>query len=73
MFYRNRQSYVIEGWVYFDGVRLRSSGVDVELSVDGRTFVWKGRRYPKGLFFLVRFADGREALISEDALEMLRR
>ena len=56
----------IIGWVDFDGKSVRSDGVDV--AVDGKTFVWRGRKYPPGVYYLVR-RGGREALVSEDLLD----
>ena len=47
---------------------LKSYGVDVKLTDDGKAFVWKGKKFPPGVYYLVKFDDGRVALISEKML-----
>ena len=64
----DRGGYEIVGWVAFDGESVRSDGVGV--TVEGRTFVWRGRKYPPGVYYLVR-RGGREALVSGAALKSL--
>ena len=67
----DRGDYEIVGWVAFDGESVRSDGVDVEPGDDKRTFVWRGRKYPPGVYYLIRSSDGREALVSGAALKSL--
>ena len=68
--YLERGDYEIAGWVVFDRKTLRSDGVDVEVAEDKKTFVWRGRKYPPGVYYLVR-SNGREALLSGTALKSL--
>ena len=63
--------YEIVGWVWLTktGV-LKSYGVDVKLTDDGKAFIYRGRKFPPGVYYLVR-RDGRESLVSEAFLKSL--
>mgnify|MGYP001772884697 CR=1 FL=1 len=66
-----RGDYEIVGWVELKNGQLRASGVDVKSTNDGG-FVWKGKKFPEGTYFLVKFQSGREALFNEDELRRLK-
>ena len=63
-YYLPRGDYEILGWVMMKNGELKYSGVDVKPSGDGG-FVWKGKKFGEGLYFLVRFQSGREVLLSD--------
>jgi hypothetical protein len=68
----SKDDYEIIGWVWLkeDGT-LRKHDVDgVKVVEDGRFFVYKGRKYPPGVYYLVR-KGGREFLVSEKFLKAL--
>ncbi|QXJ33195.1 hypothetical protein [Saccharolobus shibatae] len=61
--------YEIVGWVWLTttGV-LKTHNIDVKLADDGRAFVYRDKKYPPGVYYLVR-RNGREALVSESFLK----
>jgi hypothetical protein len=68
----SENDYEITGWVWLreDGT-LRKHDVDgVKVVENGRFFVYKGTKYPPGIYYLIR-KDGRESLVSEKFLETL--
>ena len=56
----------ILGWLYSDGVVLRSRGVEATL-VDGKV-MWEGKAYRPGSYYLVRLGDGKTTLLTEEFL-----
>mgnify|MGYP001770637050 FL=1 len=71
-FFIPRGDYEVIGWVELRDGKLRGSGVDVKLGDDGTFFIWKGKRFPEGLYYLVRFDSGREVLYDEVSFLKLR-
>jgi hypothetical protein len=68
----SKDDYEIIGWVWLlDNGELRKHGVNgVKVVDNGRFFVYKGTKYPPGIYYLIR-KDGREFLVSETFLKTL--
>ena len=57
--------YEVVGWVWLTTTgELKTHNIDVKLADDGRSFIYRDRKYPPGVYYLVR-RNGREALVSE--------
>jgi len=68
---KSNDDYEIVGWVWLtDRGELKSHGVSVTKGEDGRYFTYRNRRYPPGVFYLIR-RRGHEFLISEKMLKSL--
>ena len=63
--------YEIIGWVWLtDYGELKANGVNVKLSDDKKGFFYNNRKFPPGVYYLIR-KNGREYLISERTLKSL--
>ena len=62
------RDYEIIGWVLMskDGA-LKTKNVDVKLSDDKKGFFYNNKKYPPGLYYLIR-RKGRVGLISDEFL-----
>ena len=58
--------YEIIGWVRLTPYGLTSNGVHVEKG-DGLYFIYNNRKYPPGLYWLIR-KDGRKSLVRDEFL-----
>jgi hypothetical protein len=68
---KSNDDYEIVGWVWLtDRGELKSHGVSVTKGEDGRYFTYRNRRYPPGVYYLIR-RQGREFLISEKMFKFL--
>jgi hypothetical protein len=69
---KSKDDYEIIGWVWLlPNGELRSHDVEgVKVVEGGRFFVYKGTKYPPGIYYLIR-KDGREFLVSEQFLKTL--
>jgi len=67
------RDYEIIGWVWMskDGV-LKAKGVDVKLSDDKKGFFYNNKKFPPGLYYLIR-RQGRVGLISDELLSSILR
>jgi hypothetical protein len=63
--------YEIIGWVWLTKYgELKANGVSVRLSEDKKYFIFNNRKYPPGVYYLIR-RRGREFLVSEEFLKSL--
>jgi hypothetical protein len=68
---KDDDDYEILGWVWLTSYgELKSNGVNVELGDDKKHFIYNNKRYPAGVYYLIR-RRGREFLISEKTLRSL--
>jgi hypothetical protein len=68
---KSNDDYEIVGWVWLTGRgELKKHGVSVTKGEDGRYFTYRNRRYPAGVYYLIR-RQGREFLISEKMFKLL--
>jgi hypothetical protein len=66
---KDDSKYEIVGWVWLTNYgELKVNGVDVTKGEGGRYFVYKEKRFPPGVYYLVR-KDSREMLVSEKTLK----
>ncbi len=64
---KDERNYEIIGWVWLTTYgELKSHGVNVQLG--DKYFIYKNKKFPPGVYYLVR-KDGREALISKESFE----
>jgi Ni/Co efflux regulator RcnB len=71
MLLRNNDDYEIVGWVWLTPYgELKSNGVNVKLSYDKKYFIYNNKKYPPGVYYLIRYR-GREYLISERTLKSI--
>lgn len=69
--YDLNDDYEIIGWVWLtDRGELKANGVDVKLSDDKKYFLYNNKKFPPGVYYLIR-KNGREYLISERTLKSL--
>jgi len=62
--------YEIVGWVWLTTYgELKANGVNVKKG-DGRYFIYNNRKFPPGVYYLIRRRD-REMLVSEEFLKSL--
>jgi len=68
---KDDDDYEIIGWVWFkaNGV-LKTNGVKVKLTDDKKYFIYNNKKFPPGIYYLVR-RHGREVLISDEFLSSI--
>ncbi|AZG04082.1 hypothetical protein [Sulfolobus spindle-shaped virus] len=65
---KDERKYEIIGWVWLTTYgELKAHGVKVEKG-DGKYFIYKNKKFPPGIYYLIR-KDGREVLISQESFE----
>jgi hypothetical protein len=63
--------YEIVGWVWLTSYgELKSNGVNVKLSDDKKHFIYNNKKFPPGVYYLIR-KNGRIGLVSEEFLKSL--
>ena len=66
---KDDRNYEIIGWVWLTTYgELKAHGVSVQLGGNKKYFIYKNKKFPPGVYYLVR-KDGREVLISRESFE----